>query len=177
MKALAVIDKNRALGFENNLIFNLPSDLAHFKKHTLGNTVVMGAKTLESMPGGHALKGRNTFVFNIDAPTGKLYDVEDVKDGCGKTFVCYSFKNLNDFHDYVKEHKEELGELVVSGGAIIYKLLLDECDELVLTEVETSAEHADVYFPIFADKFSLAKQDGPYTDGPLTYYINTYKHD
>ena len=177
MKALAVIDQNRALGFENNLIFDIPSDLAHFKKHTLGNTVVMGEKTLASMPGGHALKGRNTLVFNIDAPTGKLYDVDDVKDGCGKKYICYSFNTMEDFKQYVKDHKEELGELIVSGGAIVYKLLLDECDELVLTEVQTKAQCADVYFPEFKHKFSLVKQDGPYQEGDLTYYINTYKHD
>ena len=175
MKLLAVIDKNRALGYKNDLLFHLPSDLAHFKKHTLGQTVVMGQKTLESMPGGKALKGRNTLVLYADAPTAKLYDVDDVKDGCGKTFVCYTFNNLDDFHAYINEHKEELGEIVLSGGATIYKLLLDECDELVITEVETEAQQVDVWFPKFRDKFHVVSEDGPYFDGMLLYTIRTYK--
>ena len=168
MKALAVIDKNLALGYKNDLIFHLPTDLAHFKKHTLGQSVVMGQKTLESMPKGRALPGRNTLVLNIDAPTGKLYDL----DG---GFVCYSFNNLDDFHAYINENKGNLGELVLSGGATIYKLLLDECDTLIMTEVDTAAEHVDVYFPEFRDKFHVVFEDGPYKDGKLEYTIRTYK--
>ena len=168
MKALAVIDNNLALGYKNDLLFHLPTDLAHFKKHTIGQTVVMGQKTLESMPKGRALPGRNTLVLNIDAPTGKLYDV-------GENFVCYSFNNLTDFYAYIEEHKDTLGEIVVSGGATIYKLLLDDCDELILSEVDTEAPEADTYFPQFHTKFRLEKNDGPYFDGPLLYFINTYR--
>lgn len=168
MKALAVVDKNLALGYKNDLLFHLPTDLAHFKKHTIGQTVVMGQKTLESMPRGKALPGRNTLVLNIDAPTGKLYDVEP-------NFVCYTFNNLDDFHAYIEEHKEELGEIVLSGGATIYRLLLDECDELVITEVETEAQQVDVWFPKFRDKFHVVSEDGPYFDGALLYTIRTYK--
>ncbi len=174
MKALAVVDKNLALGYKNDLLFHLPTDLAHFKKHTIGQTVVMGQKTLESMPSGRALPGRNTLVLNIDAPTAKLYDVSGGKDS-DKTYVCYSFNNLDDFHDYINKHKDELGEIVLSGGATIYKLLLDECDELVITEVETEAQNVDVWFPKFRDKFYMVCEEGPYFDGMLLYMIRTYK--
>ena len=167
MKALAVVDKNRALGYKNDLLFHLPTDLAHFKKHTIGQTVVMGQKTLESMPKGKALPGRNTLVLNIDAPTGKLYDV-------GDGFVCYSFNNLDDFHKYISENKEKLGEIVISGGATIYKLFLDQCDELVMTEVEAEAENVDVWFPEYKSKFKLDSEDGPYFDGALRYTIRRY---
>lgn len=169
MKALAVIDKNRALGYKNDLLFHLPTDLAHFKKHTIGQTVVMGQKTLESMPKGRPLPGRNTLVLNIDAPTGLLENLSG-------DFVCCSFQNLDDFHDYLKLRGDELGDIVLSGGATIYRLLLDECDELVLTEVETEAENVDVWFPEYKDKFEEVSCDGPYSDGELKYFIRTYKH-
>ena len=168
MKALAVVDKNLGLGYKNDLLFHLPTDLAHFKKHTIGQTVVMGQKTLESMPKSKALPGRNTLVLNIDAPTGLLYELEG-------GYVCYSFNNLDDFHKYIEENKESLGEIVLSGGATIYKLLLDECDELVITEVETEAQAVDVWFPKFRDKFHVVSEDGPYFDGALIYMIKTYK--
>ena len=71
---------------------------------------------------------------------------------------------------------DELGDIVLSGGATIYRLLLDECDELVLTEVETEAENVDVWFPEYKDKFEEVSCDGPYSDGELKYYIRTYKH-
>ncbi|MBR5755946.1 MAG: dihydrofolate reductase, partial [Firmicutes bacterium] len=143
--------------------------LAHFKKHTIGQTVVMGQKTLESMPKGRPLPGRNTLVLNIDAPTGLIEHLSG-------DFVCYSFQNLDDFHDYISLHEEELGDLVLSGGATIYRLLLDECNELILTEVDTEAENVDVWFPEYKDKFVETACDGPYFDGPLQYFIKTYKH-
>jgi len=177
MKALAVIDKNLGLGRNNDLLFHLPTDLAHFKKHTLGQTVVMGDRTLASMPKGKALPGRNTLVLDISRPTGKLCDVARSKDQKSgpDSYICYSFNNLDDFHAYIKEHKDELGDIVVSGGATIYKLLLDDCDELVITEVEAAAEKVDVYFPDFRDKYNLEKTDGPFYDGALEYNIKYYK--
>ena len=167
MKALAVIDKNRALGYKNDLLFRLPTDLAHFKKHTIGKTVVMGQKTVESLPGSKPLPGRNTLVLNMDAPTGLL---KELNGG----FIAYSFRTLDDFWNYVNEH-ELRDELVISGGTSIYRLFLEDCDELVLTEVDAEAPAADVYFPEFTDRFKLISSDGPYYDGELKYYINTYR--
>ena len=129
---------------------------------------VMGQKTLASLPGGRALPGRNTLVLDIDSPTGKLYELEG-------SYICFSFQNLDDFHDYVREHKDELGELILSGGASIYRLLLCECDELVITEVDAAAEQADVYFPEYKNSFDLVEEDGPYFDGELNYSIRKYK--
>lgn len=168
MKALAVVDKNLGLGYKNGLLFRLPSDLAHFRRHTLGQSVIMGQKTLESMPKGRALEGRNTLVLNSDAPTGRLYELNGA-------YFCHSFNSLADLHEYIKEHSEALGELVVSGGASIYRLLLDECDELVMTEVDAAAENADVYFPEYKDRFLLVSEEGPFFDGELRYYIRSYR--
>jgi len=174
MKALAVIDKNRALGYRNELLFHLPTDLAHFRKHTLGNTVLMGQKTLESMPKGRALPGRNCLVLNSDAPTAKLYDIPLAKGQSEGSFFCCSFNNLDDFHEFIRTNQKSLGEIVLSGGASVYSLLLDECDSLVLTEVDAKAPAADVYFPEFRDKFRCVSEEGPFFDGELRYYIRTY---
>ena len=167
MKLLSVIDKNLAIGYQNSLLFHLPSDLAHFKKHTLGKWVVMGQNTLLSMPKGKPLPGRSTLVLNIDAPSGKICDLEG-------GYAAYSFQSLSDFWEFV-ETKQIRSELVVAGGASIYRLLLDSCDELVLTEVQAEAEKADTYFPEFRDKFVLENSEGPFADGSLVYRINTYK--
>ncbi len=181
MKALAVIDKNLGLGYANDLLFHLPTDLAHFKKHTLGQSVVMGDRTLASMPKGQALPGRNTLVLDISRPSGKLYDVAKSKDQQGadysgpESYICYSFENLDEFRAYIIENKDKLGDIVVSGGATIYRLLLDDCDELVITEVEAAAEKVDVYFPEFRDNFDVVKSEGPYYDGSLEYNIRYYK--
>jgi dihydrofolate reductase len=166
MKILAVIDKNRALGYKNSLLFRLPTDLAHFKRHTIGKTVVMGQRTLESMPKGKPLPGRNTLVLNIDAPTGPVCELEG-------GYICFSFQRLEDFTEYVLDNMG-FEDLIVAGGASIYRLFLRDCDELVLTEVEAEAENADVWFPEFKDLFELKETDGPYFDGDLEYNIRTY---
>lgn len=165
MKLLAVIGKNRELGRKNDLLWHLPTDLAHYKKHTIGKTVIMGQNTLLSMPHSKPLPGRNTLVLAADWP-----DTDETLDG---GYVYVTRNTLESFRKYLFE-SGLADEAVVSGGAAIYRLFLDDCDELVLTEVDANAEDADVYFPEFADRFSLKSEDGPYYDGELKYYIRTY---
>ena len=47
---IAAVAKNRVIGKDNTLIWNIPEDMAHFKALTSGHTVVMGRKTWESLP-------------------------------------------------------------------------------------------------------------------------------
>ena len=47
---IAAVARNRAIGFENKLIYWLPNDLKRFKALTTGHTIVMGRKTFESLP-------------------------------------------------------------------------------------------------------------------------------
>jgi len=72
MKAIAVIDRNLALGKEGNLLYHLPSDLKHFKAQTIGKTIVMGRKTVESMPGGKPLPGRTTIMLSRSLPQQEI---------------------------------------------------------------------------------------------------------
>ena len=48
---IAAIGKNNELGKENNLLWHLPEDLKFFKEQTIGKKVILGRKTLESLPG------------------------------------------------------------------------------------------------------------------------------
>ena len=56
---IAAVAKNRAIGFENKLIYWLPNDLKRFKALTTGHTIVMGRKTFESLPKGALPNRRN----------------------------------------------------------------------------------------------------------------------
>ena len=47
---IAAIGKNRELGKNNDLIWHLPGDLKFFKETTTGHSIIMGRKTLESLP-------------------------------------------------------------------------------------------------------------------------------
>ena len=163
MKAIAAIDKNRALGYRGQLLFHLPTDLAHFKENTLGRTLIMGRKTLESMPKGRPLPGRQTLVLSSSMPGGQIY--ED-----SKGYKSYSFRSIEELRAF-----PGYKDAVVCGGAAIYALLLDECDELIITEVQEEAEEADVWFPEYKELFGLEEEQGPFEDGEYTYFIRRYK--
>ena len=167
MKAIAVIDKKLAIGNNGGLLFRLPSDLRHFKEETIGKTCIMGRKTLESMPGGRPLKGRNTIVVSRTLPEGIFFE----EDG----FKAVAVSSKEDALKAIEQYN--LTEAVVCGGAQIYELFLSECSELILTEVEEEAEHADAYFPDFRKegRFEITEESAPCTENGHSYKIRKYK--
>ena len=57
IKLIAAIGKNRELGKDNSMMWNLPGDMRFFRATTQGSTVIMGRKTYESI-GGKILLSR-----------------------------------------------------------------------------------------------------------------------
>lgn len=60
---IAAVARNRAIGFENKLLYWLPNDLKRFKALTTGHTIIMGRNTFESLPKG-ALPNRRNVVLS-----------------------------------------------------------------------------------------------------------------
>jgi dihydrofolate reductase len=125
--------KNGVIGKDGALPWRLKSDLAIFKRVTLGKPVIMGRKTFESLPAG-ALKGRTNIVLSRDGsfrPHGAV--------------VC------EDFAEAVQIAREQAAEdgaveVCVIGGASVFELALPRARRLYLTEVEAEAE-GDVTLP------------------------------
>ena len=65
---IAAVARNRAIGFENRLIYWLPNDLKRFRELTTGHTIVMGRRTFESLPKG-ALPNRRNCVLTRSTAT------------------------------------------------------------------------------------------------------------
>ena len=59
---LVAVSNNMVIGVDNDLPWNLKTDLAHFKKYTLNKTIIMGRKTFESI--GRPLPNRTNFVIS-----------------------------------------------------------------------------------------------------------------
>ena len=59
IQMIAAVARNRAIGFENKLLYWLPSDLKRFKQLTTGHTILMGRKTFDSLPKGALPNRRN----------------------------------------------------------------------------------------------------------------------
>ena len=68
MNIIVNVDKNWAIGKGGALLFPIDADLKNFKRLTLNKIVVMGRKTLESLPGGKPLKDRRNIVLSKTLP-------------------------------------------------------------------------------------------------------------
>lgn len=127
---IAAIGKNRELGKNNDLIWHLKEDMKFFKDQTMGKPIVMGRKTFESLP--KLLPGRKHIILTkqkLDVPEEVLL-----------------FHNKEDVLDYIKSYQEEV---MIIGGASIYKEFLEDSNKLVLTEIDDEDKTADTYFPYF----------------------------
>jgi dihydrofolate reductase len=129
---IAAIGKNRELGKNNKLLWNIPLDLSHFRTITKGHAVIMGRKTHESI--GRALPKRINIIITRD----NNYKSE----GC---IVCAS---INDALEIAKKSGEK--EAFVIGGGEIYKQAISLADKLYLTIVDSSFD-ADIFFPDYSE--------------------------
>ena len=128
---IAAVAKNRAIGFENKLIYWLPNDLKRFKALTTGHTIVMGRKTFESLPKG-ALPNRRNIV--LSRTTQELPG-------------CEVFPTLETALDSCKPDED----VYIIGGAHVYEQAIDFADRLCLTEVDDTPKEADAFFPDYSN--------------------------
>ena len=117
--------KHRAIGYQNRLLYAIPSDMTRFRMLTTGHTIIMGRKTFESLPNG-ALPNRHNIVISKTR--------EQIAG-------CEVYTSLEEALAARKEAAED--ECFIIGGASIYEQALPFADKLYLTIVEKEPEHAD----------------------------------
>lgn len=138
---VVAMDEAGTIGRNGALPWRLPEDLKHFRRVTLGKTVLMGRKTWESL--GKPLEGRRNWVLSRDSsfhPAG-----------------CEVFATLE---QALAAHGE--GELVVIGGAELYRQALPLARTVYLTRVHAQVG-GDTTFPTWApaDFRQTARVDHP----------------
>jgi dihydrofolate reductase len=141
---IAAVARNRVIGKDNRLLWNIPEDMAHFKALTAGHPVIMGRKTWESLPPRfRPLPGRRNIVISrqadYDAPGAEV--TESLEFGLKKaSTVALAF---------------------VIGGEQIYAQAMAVADRLEITEVDLEPE-GDAWFPEIAPDAweKTAKTDG-----------------
>lgn len=159
MKAIVAVDKNWAIGKDNDLLAHLPGDLKFFKDKTLGKTIVMGRQTLESFPGGKPLPGRTNIVLtsNQDYPAScEICCSED------EVFKCVS--------------KQDEEDVFIVGGEQVYRRFLGRCNLVYVTKID-KAFPADRHFPNLDEnpEWELVSESEPKTENGLTYRFCKYK--
>ena len=128
---IAAVARNNAIGFRNQLLYRLPADMKRFKALTTGHTVIMGRKTFDSLPKG-ALPNRRNIVL-----TRSKRNIEG----------CECFASI----DEALKHCASDEQIFIMGGAEIYRQTIGIANRLCLTEVTDTPEHADTFFPSYAD--------------------------
>lgn len=132
LSLLVAMAKNRVIGRNNQLPWHLPADLKHFKFLTMGQTIVMGRKTFESI--GRPLPGRANIIItrqtDYEAPGAIV--VNSLEDAL---LICEE----NGSHD--SEH-------FIIGGEKLYSQTIKICQRIYITEIQRDFE-GDVYFPEF----------------------------
>ena len=130
MKAILSADKNWGIGYKNKLLVSIPSDMKFFRQTTTGRVVVMGRKTLESFPGGLPLKNRT----NIVLTGNRGYSVKDA-------VIVHTYDELRE-----ELKKYDTDDVYVIGGESVYRMLLPECDTVLVTKLDRAFQ-ADTFFP------------------------------
>ncbi len=126
---IAAVARNRVIGRDNQLIWNIPEDMAHFKALTAGHTVVMGRKTWESLPPRfRPLPGRRNIV--ITRQTDYAAPGAEIADSLENALKLASTATT----------------AFIIGGEQIYTQAMTVADRIEMTEVDLEPE-GDAWFP------------------------------
>ena len=152
---IVAMASNRAIGINNQLPWHLPADLKHFKSVTMSKPIIMGRKTYESI--GRPLPGRTNIVITRN-PDWSAEGVE-VAGSVDDAIACAG----------------DVPEVMIIGGAEIYKLTLAHADRLYVTEVDLQVE-GDAFFPEINSEDWQETERGafPAIDGKPAYAFVTY---
>ena len=130
---IVAMNENRIIGDGKNLLWHLPGDLKRLKKMTMGSPLIMGRKTWNSI--GRPLPGRANIVLT-NSVTWKA-------EGA---IVVNSFKDAIIKADYWIDNNMKINQNITQkkiflfGGAEIYKIGLEYCDNIEMTKVKFNSK-------------------------------------
>ena len=160
---------NRAIGYQNRLLYHIKSDLTRFRELTTGHAIIMGRKTYESLPNGALPHRRNIVV------SSSMKEMEG----------CEVYPNL----EAALKAAESPQEIFIIGGESIYRQSLHAARKLYLTVVDDTAvndaevndaainatpQQADAFFPeINPEEWELIEKEMRNENG-LSFSFLTY---
>lgn len=160
---IAAIGKNRELGKNNKLLWNLPTDMQRFIEKTHGHTVIMGRKTADSI--GKPLSKRLNVILshrmlqfnNSDADTPVLF-FSDIRTA------------IREASNWERRNGSN-AEVFVIGGAQIYEQTLPFVNKLYLTLVDKEVPDADAFFPNYISKFHKISESDKIEENGINYHF------
>ena len=158
MKKISIIvamSENFVIGLKNKLPWHISADLKNFKNITLGNPIIMGRKTYDSI--GKPLKDRDNIVISRD--NSLIIDGVEVLDSLEKAIFMTA----------------EAPETFIIGGQQIYQIALPFATHMYITKVEGNFE-GDAYFPDYnQEEWKEVGREDLITENNLKFSFLKYK--
>lgn len=159
MNMIVAVDRQWGIGKDNGLLASLPGDMKYFKDKTLGKAVLMGRKTLESLPGQKGLPKRENYVMTLN----ENFEAER----------CEIIHDEQEVSDLIKKYGDDL---FLIGGATMYNKYYKLCDKLYITKID-AVLRADTFITNI-DKdpnFKIISESEPIEENDLIYRFVVYK--
>lgn len=170
MNLIVAADENWGIGREGRLLFQLSPDLKKFKARTLYGTVIMGRKTLESLPGGRPLKNRINIVLSRTLTQPQAAPAEE------RVLICRDLSELKSRLAALEQYPAD-GDVWIIGGAEVYREMLPYCKLAYVTRVQAAAA-ADKFFPDLAQEpgWQLKESGVPQQWEGVTFRFDIYEN-
>ena len=159
MNLIVAADSKWGIGKDNGLLASLPTDMKYFRDHTVGKVVVMGRKTLESLPGKKGLPKRTNIVLSANP------DFE--APGC--RIVHSEYELFDELSAYDPD------DIFLIGGASLYNRFYKYCSTLYITRMEGDLGADAFIVNIDEDEdYVLVSESEPITENGVTFRFLVY---
>ena len=155
INCIVAVDRNQGIGFNGQMPWpRLKGDMTWFKQLTIGNSVIMGSTTFDSL--GKALSDRINVVISRNRALGD-----------------HTFTDCGSALDFCAVEYPD-NEIFIIGGASIYRQYLDIIDRFYITEIDENYQ-CDTFFDLtyVKENFTKVKEHATFND-PVKYTIKEY---
>ena len=143
---IVAVSKDFIIGDGNQMLWHLPNDLKRLKSITLGNPLIMGRKTFDSI--GKPLPGRANIILTNKS---NLKDETQLEKYFVHNFEDAVIKANDWINKKFKKNEQRTKKIFIFGGGEIYKLALSFCSQIELTLVDINLKKG-VSFPFIDEK-------------------------
>lgn len=137
-KIIVAHDQNHVIGNGPDIPWHIKEDFLHFKRTTLGHTLIMGSTTFKSI--GKPLPNRKTIVINQD-----------------RNFDAMGQEVCTDLNEIINKYKDSEEVVFVVGGASIYRQLIPYVNEMIISVVKKEYE-GNIFFPEYESEFETYEE-------------------
>lgn len=160
MNLIVAVDNKWGIGKDGGLLASIPGDMKYFKETTTDKVVVMGRKTLESMPGGKGLPKRVNYVLtsrtDLEAPRCIVVNSEE--------------QLMAELGQYDPD------DVFIIGGESIYRGFYKKCDKCYITKIDADLGADRFMVDLDADRdFEVMWQSEAHSENGINYTFYLYE--